>query len=301
MNSEKMDKGFTLVELLISLAISGIIMTGVYSAFKTQQDSYLEQEQVAEMQQNLRASIDYMTRDLRMAGFDPTQSGNFSITDVKIRDLNNGVDVNGNSAISFQVDLDEDGVLDTNETLSYSLFQYPVGAPADQDGIADLSLNQGGGRQLLGESIVAMGLAYSYADDKGDVVTDGGNVVWAIDADDAIDPELDLNIDTNKDGSIDSTDNVAGAALPSANCSPPCNHDHCGADTICFDPFSKASNVPLGNIVAVRIWLLAQTKVQDRNYTEPRTFVVANQRITPNDGNRYRLMETTVKCRNMGL
>jgi type IV pilus assembly protein PilW len=274
LKTSKSSFGFTLIEVIVTLAISGIIMTGVYTAFKAQQDSYLAQEQVAEMQQNLRASIDYMVRNLRMAGFDPAQSDNFSITDVRSRDLNNGLDVNGNPAITFEIDLDENGTLDTNETFSYSLYEYPVGTPADQDGIVDLSFDQGGGRQLLGESIIAMGMAYSYVDAGGDVVTDGGNVVWAIDSDN--DNDLDLNIDTNKDGTIDIADNPAGTALP-------------------------VSDIVLENIVAVKVWLLAQTRQPDRNYQETRTYVVANQRITPNDNNRYRLMETTVNLRNMGL
>lgn len=278
MSYKNNNNGFTLIELLIAMAISGIIMTGVYSAFKTQQDSYLAQEQVAEVQQNIRASVDYMMRDLRMAGYDPTRSGNFSITDVSLRDLNNGLDINGNSAISFTVDVDENGIVGGGavaETFSYSLYEYPVGTPADQDGIADLSLTQGGGgRQLLAESIIAMGLAYSYVDADGDVVTDAsGNVVWAMDSDN--DNDLDINLDTNNDGVIDIADNPAGTAL--------------------------AADISINNIVAVKIWLLAQTKAQDRNFIENQTFVVANQRIAPNDNNRHRLIETTVNCRNMGL
>ncbi|WP_321370653.1 prepilin-type N-terminal cleavage/methylation domain-containing protein [uncultured Desulfuromusa sp.] len=275
MNSKNNNIGFTLVELIVAVAISGVIMTGIYSAFKTQQDSYLVQEQVAEVQQNIRASIDYMMRDLRMAGFDPTQSGNFSITDVRSRDLDNVLDVGGNPAITFTVDLNEDGTLDLNETISYSLYEYPVSTPADSDGISDLSLTQGGGgRQLLGESIIAMGLAYSYVGAGGDVVTDaGGNVIWAIDSDN--DNDLDRDLDTNNDGVIDIADNPLGTAL--------------------------ATDIDIENIVAIKIWLLAQTKARNQYFTENRTFVVANQRITPNDNNRHRLMETTVQCRNMGL
>ena len=292
--SKKFKNGFTLVELLIALAISGIVMAGVYSAFKTQQDSYLAQEQVAEVQQNLRASINYMMRNIQMAGFDPEGSGNFSITDIRSRDLNNVLDEDGYPAITFEVDFDEDGVLDSSETLSYSLYQYPVDTPADQDGVVDLSLTRGGGgRQLLGESIIAMGFAYSYVDSAGDIVTDAASVdvngdgsveaddrvtVWAIDTD--IDNNFDINIDTNKDGILDDNDNPVGAALPSGFSLP--------------DP-----NVQ--NIVAVKVWLLAQTRQSDRNFQETRTFVVANQRITPNDNNRHRLINMTIKCRNMGL
>lgn len=62
-------KGFTLVELLVTLAISGVVMAGVYSVFYTQQKSYTTQEQVSEMQQNLRAAMLMISRDARMAGF----------------------------------------------------------------------------------------------------------------------------------------------------------------------------------------------------------------------------------------
>ena len=287
------NKGFTLVELLVSLVVSGIILTGVYSAFRTQQNSYLVQEQVAEAQQNLRASIGFIARDLRMAGYDPTGSGNFSITDIRSRDLDNGLDNTsaGNPAITFQIDLNSDGILDTNETFSYSLYEYPVSIPANKDGIPDLSRTQGaGGRQLLGESIVAIGFAYSYFDaDTGDIVTDTASVdingdgtvdssdrvpVWAIDSDN--NNQLDLNIDTNKDGEIDNSDNISGVALP-------------GPD------------ISIDNIASVKIWLLAQTKQQDRNFKETRTFVLANKRVTPNDNFRHRLVEMTVKCRNKGL
>ncbi|MCD6187012.1 MAG: prepilin-type N-terminal cleavage/methylation domain-containing protein, partial [Desulfuromusa sp.] len=57
--------GFTLVELLIALAISGVLMTAVYATFQAQQNSYLVQEQVAEMQQNIRAGMDIMVSELR--------------------------------------------------------------------------------------------------------------------------------------------------------------------------------------------------------------------------------------------
>ncbi len=64
-------QGFSLTELLVAMVMVGIVMAAVYSTYKSQQDTYVAQEQVAEMQQNLRASLYQMARDLRMAGFNP--------------------------------------------------------------------------------------------------------------------------------------------------------------------------------------------------------------------------------------
>ncbi|MBW2034775.1 MAG: prepilin-type N-terminal cleavage/methylation domain-containing protein [Deltaproteobacteria bacterium] len=63
--------GFTLIELMIAMAISLIVMAGIYSAYQSQQKSHDIQIQVAAMQQNLRAAMFYMEREIRMAGCDP--------------------------------------------------------------------------------------------------------------------------------------------------------------------------------------------------------------------------------------
>lgn len=62
-------KGITLIELLVALSVSGILVAGVYKTFVAQQHTFTVQEQVLDMQQNVRLSITGMTRELRMAGF----------------------------------------------------------------------------------------------------------------------------------------------------------------------------------------------------------------------------------------
>jgi len=62
-------KGMTLIELLVALSVSGILIAGVYRTFVSQQHTFTVQEQVVDMQQNVRLSITRMTRELRMAGF----------------------------------------------------------------------------------------------------------------------------------------------------------------------------------------------------------------------------------------
>ena len=66
------DQGFTLLELLVVILILGVVMAGVYSVYTSQQKSFLIQEDVAEMQQNLRAAMFSMVREIRLAGCNPT-------------------------------------------------------------------------------------------------------------------------------------------------------------------------------------------------------------------------------------
>jgi prepilin-type N-terminal cleavage/methylation domain-containing protein len=61
--------GFTLIELLVAIALGMVILAGLFRTFKVQHDSYVLQDQVSAMQQNLRAAMYLITRDLQMAGY----------------------------------------------------------------------------------------------------------------------------------------------------------------------------------------------------------------------------------------
>ena len=74
------ERGFTLVELLIAMTIGLIIMTALSSTFLMQRKIYDVQEQVAEMVQTARAAMDMMTREIRMAGYNPTGAAFDGIT-----------------------------------------------------------------------------------------------------------------------------------------------------------------------------------------------------------------------------
>ncbi|MEX1300762.1 MAG: fibronectin type III domain-containing protein [Desulfotignum sp.] len=64
--------GFTLIEILVTLAITGILVTAIYRFFIGQHHAYTVQDQVIEMEQNARAAMDMIRRDLRMAGYQAT-------------------------------------------------------------------------------------------------------------------------------------------------------------------------------------------------------------------------------------
>lgn len=67
-NPIKAQQGFTLVEVLISLAISLVILFGILNLFDRSQETYVVQEEVAELQQNVRIAKMFVERDVRMAG-----------------------------------------------------------------------------------------------------------------------------------------------------------------------------------------------------------------------------------------
>jgi len=63
------EAGFTLVELLIAVALTGVISLAVFQLFSNQERAFSIQDQVGEMQQNVRVTMEMITRDARMAGY----------------------------------------------------------------------------------------------------------------------------------------------------------------------------------------------------------------------------------------
>ena len=69
MRQLRKDAGLTLIELLVALVLSSILIAALYRTFISQHKTYSVQEQVVDMQQNARAAIFRVVREIRMAGF----------------------------------------------------------------------------------------------------------------------------------------------------------------------------------------------------------------------------------------
>ncbi|OQY26015.1 MAG: hypothetical protein B6244_14425 [Candidatus Cloacimonetes bacterium 4572_55] len=108
----KNSEGFTLLELLLALAIFMIVIGAAYSTFLSQQKSYMVQEQVADMQQNIRAGMFVMQRELRMAGYDP-------IPHVGLNP--DGITALSSNQITFEY-INDTNNPNTLDTVSYSLY-----------------------------------------------------------------------------------------------------------------------------------------------------------------------------------
>jgi len=67
-------RGFTLIELLVVLAIVGMMMSAVYAVHIANIRAISVEAERVEIQQDQRISLDFITRQLRMAGYDKEES-----------------------------------------------------------------------------------------------------------------------------------------------------------------------------------------------------------------------------------
>lgn len=71
--------GLTLIEMLVAMAVGSIVLAGIYGTFIQQQRVYTLQDHMVRLQQNARIGMALMVNEIRMAGFDPTESGGMGI------------------------------------------------------------------------------------------------------------------------------------------------------------------------------------------------------------------------------
>ncbi len=271
MNKRRCEKGFTLIEIMIAMAILSIAMAGIYKAFRSQQNTYMSQELVADMQQNARASTYVMQNEIRMAGYK-----GFNTTTLSSGTADAGIITAGPESITFSMNLNSDTDNDTSdpgEQISYSISGR------------DLIRNDGATTSILAFDIEAIGFAYAFEDtndDDNSLELINNKLIWAVDADS--DGILDTNIDTDGNGVINTADSSAGTSL----------------STLIDDDGDALGSISIDRIRAVRVWILSKTR-SSVSHINTSAYKVGRQIITPSDRNKYILLSTTIKCRNLGL
>lgn len=156
----QINKGFTLTEILIALAIMAVTVGAIYGVYISSNQSYRTQDRVVAVQQAVRASADFMVREIRMAGLDPLSPA----TDAT--DTNGaGIKVATATRIRFTADIDMDGTIDdaNEERITY---EYD----AANDRITRY-LYEGTGSESsnpMAENITAM--SFSYLDEEENAI-----------------------------------------------------------------------------------------------------------------------------------
>jgi type IV pilus assembly protein PilW len=151
------DHGFTLAEVLVVMALSGVVLGAIYGVFTSSDRSYRTQDRVANAQQSVRVGIRFMVEDIRMAGLDPSGTAGAGIEDAQ------------SNRVRVTADLDMDGAIDDakRERVTY---EYD---PQNHPNVLRQCLYEGTGSQswqTLIDNVSA--LSFTYLDANGNDLGD---------------------------------------------------------------------------------------------------------------------------------
>jgi len=162
---KKNENGFTLIEILIAMALTGMVMTGVYRVYSQQVAVTNTQNIVRDMQQNIRAAMYYMEMEIRMAGMDPSGNARAGVELAMDGQITVSADVGGAGAIPGDPNEFFNSVVDANERVTYRL-----DTDANDDGICDnlpastvpcnLVRESGGVASVIAQNIDALDFVY---------------------------------------------------------------------------------------------------------------------------------------------
>ena len=134
MNMKK--NGFTLIELIIAVALGLLILTAVYAAIDMAQRSSASIGRKVITQQDARAVLDLMAMEIRMASYDPTALADWStipicasMGSVAPITANKGIQTAANAANTIIIAMDLGGVFNPvtglNDSPSGAIGDYP--------------------------------------------------------------------------------------------------------------------------------------------------------------------------------
>ena len=160
--------GFTLVEIMVVIAILPIVIAAIYGVFASVNRSCTNNEVSAEVMQYMRTSIDFMEQDIRMAGldrFDSADAGIESFAKPEVTYLRFTADRNMSGAIEMadfeDITYEYD---DVNDRLRQCLYE---GAPEEDCG-------------TLAENVTAFQFQYFDENDSVLVAPIDGSLIRAV-------------------------------------------------------------------------------------------------------------------------
>jgi type IV pilus assembly protein PilW len=311
--------GLTLIELMVGLALGVLLLFGVGLLFSQNKQSYLQNEQLARLQEDARFAIEELSRDISMAGFMA------EITDSTV--LAVGITEAQQTALVAGADCENSGrnwVYDFSAGLSESSLLAGDNVGAAQ---AFLSCIPGGFRE--GTDIIAIkrtsgapsataiaGRPFIRENGQLGVLYQGGNppVSGTADPDRIVATPFNEWEYTPRIYYIRAIDGIPTlcrqrlAAGLVEECIAQGVEDmqfEYGLDTT-EDGFANVYvtnpvGANLARVVSVRFYLRMRTTNQDMGYQDDRTYTLSNSAMDPTPGGRFhrRIYASTVMVRNI--
>lgn len=142
-------RGMTLVEMMVSLSIFGVIMAVVFGFMTSSSRSYERTREKIQYQQSVRAVVSLLTREIRATGCDPASAGFDAFYTADDNILRCRADLNGDSDVT---DLNPD------EDVTYTF----------NSGTGELSRTNNSENYIILRGLT--NLQFTYLDSNGDVL-----------------------------------------------------------------------------------------------------------------------------------
>ena len=125
----KDDQGYTLVEMVISIAVGIVIIAVIYAVVNMGQRSTVNVERKVAAHQDARSALELMSLEIQMASFNPTYAPNIWVapgncTPGSGNQAYRGIQAATDSSITVESDINQNGVIggsgNPNEVITYA-------------------------------------------------------------------------------------------------------------------------------------------------------------------------------------
>jgi len=314
-NMANKQKGFTLVEMLISLSVGVVLLGGIMSAFVGMRTTSAETSSMGELQENGRFALNIITDDLLRQDFWGDYTGTFDLANLS---ASPNADVLSN-------DCEGEGLNNTSFPRATGHFRTLWGETAASSSIIDCIDDAKVGSDVLQlKRVISSAVTTSTANNyylvtnmNTGVLFTGTNIpevdnsqVWEYQhhvyyvKEETVNGEIfpvlmqgrlttDMTFDPIIDGiemirfmyGVDTTgDGIINAYL--------------SAENVSEDQWDNADDI---NILAVRIFVLTRAIRQDFKYSNTNTYVLGDLEVPMDDNYRRLLLSSTVTLYNAGV
>jgi type IV pilus assembly protein PilW len=304
----RLQKGVTLIELMVAMLIGSILLIGAVTVFSDSRATFRTSDIIARLQENARFALDTIEPDIRQAAYWGLANGYTLIEGTANADnpVPAGMDVTGDCGQNFALDLNN-AVQGSDNAFDYACAAYGAGTVANSDVITvrhasrAIAALENGRLQIQSDR------------EKVRVFVDGTMPPGFVVAPESQTHNLVVN------SYYLSQDSVLGAGVPSLRrkrlAPGPSVIDEeiipqvqdfqaqLGADTTgdgAANMYVHPDNLPAGAVVvAVRVWLLFRADQLDASYRDTRTYRYAGEVLGPFNDNFHRLLVSkTIQLRN---